>query len=640
MDKVSPSPSHAMAPAVSVSARASRAAAAAAAAVPWDMVGGEGGGSPPSPPPLRAVEALSLLVQGIAGNSSTDSPQHPQSSTAGTMAAAADLFPSGLSLMELLHEALGSSSGKARPGGTASTGDGRRAPRAGVIAPSVLGGTSRAQPGVISRAGGRVLISDERIMGSRAERWQAALLTSARASRQASGLGSQGSRQASGSVSQGSRQISGTVSQGSRPASSVVSGASRPASGAVSDPVNTVAAGWRGGSSSRDRSTGQLMVEEEKDQRAAGWRGASGLDRSAGQVIVEEELQRNSAEKGGRRAAEAEGVVDEGEEKLSQATHNAFGGSPRCPSPRASPKPDSHQGGATAEAVRAGASAAARPSGMERVAAAVLSAEAVRASASSATRPNMERVASAAAISLAGAPSSGLAGMAQPASSIAVLAARAQAAHLVTLLAGNKQRRDSGTGGGPSGAVELPQPGRVSPARSCRRSIEHVSGSSSVSSSLLHRTSWPTPPVPIRHGSGSGSLRTSSQRDDASRRLTLILMDIQEAGGGRQLLGPTRGSAAVGSRGSGGRRPLLMRPDTPTGRRSGGVMPRVSLSPIVSSDNTVLLMALRDRAGVGGGGRDAAVPGRRPLGVPFRRGSAPDILVANRNSLEETVEWF
>ena len=69
-------------------------------------------------------------------------------------------------------------------------------------------------------------------------------------------------------------------------------------------------------------------------------------------------------------------------------------------------------------------------------------------------------------------------------------------------------------------------------------------------------------------------------------------------------------------------------------------MPRVSLSPIVSSDNTVLLMALRDRAGVGGGGRDAAVPGRRPLGVPFRRGSAPDILVANRNSLEETVEWF
>ena len=161
--------------------------------------------------PLRAAaEVLNqLLVRGTHSSTKLAAPRQG-SVTGATAATAAEPFPSGLSLMELLHEALGSSSGNASlarhgggggeegGGGGSSSGNAVArpgggglktlgAPRAGVIGVVSSGFAAGASAGVrsgdISRAGSGLLVGDERFMGSRAERWQAALLTSANASR-------------------------------------------------------------------------------------------------------------------------------------------------------------------------------------------------------------------------------------------------------------------------------------------------------------------------------------------------------------------------------------------------------------------------------------------------------------------------
>ena len=133
--------------------------------------------------PLRAAKALSrlMIVRTNASSNSTAASQ-PGSATAAVAeaVAATEPFPAGLSMLELLQEALGSSPGNSAPQRPAGGGGGGRvigAPRvrAGAVS-SVIVATSAAAG--VRAAGSGLVVSDERIMGSRAERWQAALLTS------------------------------------------------------------------------------------------------------------------------------------------------------------------------------------------------------------------------------------------------------------------------------------------------------------------------------------------------------------------------------------------------------------------------------------------------------------------------------
>ena len=140
--------------------------------------------------PLRAAQSLSLLVlgnirtNGSSTNLAAMASQH--NSVMATALSTTEMSTPDLSLMELmLHEALGSSSGVAA--GVQSGGGGNRvlsAPRAGVGVVST--GFAASGASTMIRSGGSCsqLVTDERlVMGSRAERWQAALLTSANASR-------------------------------------------------------------------------------------------------------------------------------------------------------------------------------------------------------------------------------------------------------------------------------------------------------------------------------------------------------------------------------------------------------------------------------------------------------------------------
>ena len=138
--------------------------------------------------PHRAAKALSRLqlVQGmVRTNASSNSASASQPGSATAAASPTEMFPAGLSMLELLQEALGSGSGNStpqQPGGGGSGGRVVGAPRVcvGAISSEIVG-TSAGVAGVLLAAGSGLVVvaSDERIMGSRAERWQAALLTGA-----------------------------------------------------------------------------------------------------------------------------------------------------------------------------------------------------------------------------------------------------------------------------------------------------------------------------------------------------------------------------------------------------------------------------------------------------------------------------
>ena len=169
--------------------------------------------------PLKAAKALSLLVQGfVRSNSITNinlaaaaASQHGASLTEAAEDATTDLLPPGLSLMELMmYEALGSSAGTAAGAGSRlADHDGLsralpRAPRAGVglVSSGTTADWVQQQPGggvarASSSGGGGLLVGGaERMMGSRAERWQAALLTGA----SGSGTSAGGCREAESSL--------------------------------------------------------------------------------------------------------------------------------------------------------------------------------------------------------------------------------------------------------------------------------------------------------------------------------------------------------------------------------------------------------------------------------------------------------
>ena len=389
-----------------------------------------------------SADALSL-AQGIIRTNSSTNLAASQPGSVMAAAAAAETFPSGRSMMELLHEALGSSSGNAvaRPGGFGSGARILGAPRADTglcLSPGFAGPSAGVRSGGITRTGSGLLVGDERFMGSRAERWQAALLTSANASRK-----------------------------------------SRDAEARAEGRKKKKAA--RGGGDSEGQSSGHVMFsakgmhhsnEEEPDCGIEGW--------EEGDVVLP------GSGSGCGRPSRAPNVP------LSGACHIVdslvAGGGMSVDGSMASGGSVVAEGRMHAEGMTAGNRVAAGDDTAAEGGAAVAGSAGTEgpAAASSSELPK-----SLQAVHLAS-------------SSIAILAAQRQAAYLVAMLAGNQQLLSDVRAEDASAHSSLTSgSGGQRPTGS-----DHISRMSDMPSSTTRRPS-------------------GSQRDDASRRLSAILVEMR-----------------------------------------------------------------------------------------------------------------
>ena len=443
-------------------------------------------------PRRTSADALTLLVQGIMirTTSSTNLAASQQGSVA---AAAADTFSSGRSMMELLHETLGSSSGNsaARPGGGPGSGARilRGAPRAAGTGMRHLSGIAGPSAMVaISRSGSGLLDGDERFMGSRAERWQAALLTSANASRM-----------------------------------------TRDAEAAAERRMKKGGNALRSGGNSRVQSSGHVMFsaeelhhpndEGEPDRGVEGWEEegdielpgfgsgrhlrAHNVPRSGACPIVDSMAAGSGVDAGGSTAAR--GNVDEGGCMGTGGSTSAGGSTAAIGSMDAGGSEVAESrvhvgGGVTSGGHVAAEGDTSAGGGMDDVGCAADDGDPMAAASSES--PQAVHLASTQAVHLASTQAVHLAS-----STIATLAAKAQAAHLVGLLAVNQQLLTGSWATVDASARSSPTAGSAGGQRPTAGS-DNTSRMSDAPSSTTRRPS-------------------SSQRDNASRRLSALLIEMR-----------------------------------------------------------------------------------------------------------------